>query len=338
MERIRLRFVRGGDTWAVWSASADRRTQTAPFRWRTDGSYLISGGLGDLGLLVARWMVEQGARRLILLGRTQLPPRANWSSVETGSRLARQIAAIRELESLGASVHLGSVDVADEGELSAFWTSFAPRVGRRSAASCTRRACCRTDCWCNLMRGAGYGFAAKGDGWLAAASPARRRSLGLLRTLLFRGFPAGPARSGELCRRQRFPGCAGASPTSPGPAGPEHQLGRLGRLGFADTAGGKRLAARLALLGISSIAPQQALEVLGRLLRQDATQVVAVPVDWRQYREFYPRVLNRRCSLNLHVSEPASNCDRTSREEKNRPRCPPCRGTRANARGYCNPT
>ena len=78
-------------------------TQEPPLRWRTDGSYLISGGLGDLGLLVARWMVEQGARRLILLGRTKLPPRSSWSSVETGSRLARQIAAIRELEALGAS-------------------------------------------------------------------------------------------------------------------------------------------------------------------------------------------------------------------------------------------
>ena len=54
--------------------------------------------------------------------------------------------------------------------------------------------------------------------------------------------------------------------------------------GFADSVGGKRLAARLALLGISSIAPEQALEMLRRLLGQNATQVVVVPVNWRQYR------------------------------------------------------
>jgi myxalamid-type polyketide synthase MxaE and MxaD len=59
-------------------------------------------------------------------------------------------------------------------------------------------------------------------------------------------------------------------------------------LGFADTLGGKRLAARLALLGIESIEPGQALEVLGRLIRQGATQVVAVPVDWQRYKQFYP--------------------------------------------------
>ena len=101
MERIRLRFVKGGDTWAVWSASA-HRPRKLRLAWRTDGSYLITGGLGDLGLLVARWMVEQGARRLILLGRTKLPPRASWNSAEAGSRLASQIAAIRELESVGS--------------------------------------------------------------------------------------------------------------------------------------------------------------------------------------------------------------------------------------------
>jgi myxalamid-type polyketide synthase MxaE and MxaD len=58
--------------------------------------------------------------------------------------------------------------------------------------------------------------------------------------------------------------------------------------GFANSVGGTRLAARLALLGISSIAPKQALEILGRLLGQSSTQVVAVPVNWKQYREFYP--------------------------------------------------
>jgi myxalamid-type polyketide synthase MxaE and MxaD len=57
--------------------------------------------------------------------------------------------------------------------------------------------------------------------------------------------------------------------------------------GFADSVGGKRLTARLALLGISGIEPQQALEILGLLLGQSAAQVIAVPVNWKQYREFY---------------------------------------------------
>jgi acyl carrier protein len=59
-------------------------------------------------------------------------------------------------------------------------------------------------------------------------------------------------------------------------------------LGFSETAGGKRLAARLALAGISSIAPAQALRVLEQLLREGSTQVAAVPVEWGRYRKFFP--------------------------------------------------
>ena len=36
---------------------------------RSDASYLITGGLGGLGLQVAEWMVDQGARHLVLMGR-----------------------------------------------------------------------------------------------------------------------------------------------------------------------------------------------------------------------------------------------------------------------------
>ncbi len=36
---------------------------------RSDGTYLITGGLGSLGLVSARWLVEQGARSLALVGR-----------------------------------------------------------------------------------------------------------------------------------------------------------------------------------------------------------------------------------------------------------------------------
>src|SRR5207248_9209311 len=38
-------------------------------RLQSDGTYLITGGLGSLGLRVAQWIVEQGARHLVLTGR-----------------------------------------------------------------------------------------------------------------------------------------------------------------------------------------------------------------------------------------------------------------------------
>jgi phthiocerol/phenolphthiocerol synthesis type-I polyketide synthase D len=38
---------------------------------RADGSYLITGGLGGLGTVVTRWLVERGAGRIVLNGRTE---------------------------------------------------------------------------------------------------------------------------------------------------------------------------------------------------------------------------------------------------------------------------
>jgi myxalamid-type polyketide synthase MxaB len=43
----------------------------APGKIREDGTYLLTGGLGGLGLKVAEWLVSQGARSLVLLGRSQ---------------------------------------------------------------------------------------------------------------------------------------------------------------------------------------------------------------------------------------------------------------------------
>jgi NAD(P)-dependent dehydrogenase (short-subunit alcohol dehydrogenase family)/acyl carrier protein len=42
---------------------------SAPLRLMPDGAYLVTGGLGALGLKVAGWMIERGARRIALLGR-----------------------------------------------------------------------------------------------------------------------------------------------------------------------------------------------------------------------------------------------------------------------------
>ncbi len=47
------------------------QTKTAlPVTFREDATYLITGGLGKLGLLVAEWLVKQGAKHLVLVGRS----------------------------------------------------------------------------------------------------------------------------------------------------------------------------------------------------------------------------------------------------------------------------
>ena len=79
---------------------------------RPDGTYLITGGLGALGLEVANFLVEKSARRLVLVSRRALPPRREWKHVS--GPLAETIQSIEHLESQGASVHVVSVDIAAE--------------------------------------------------------------------------------------------------------------------------------------------------------------------------------------------------------------------------------
>ncbi|MBV9787114.1 MAG: SDR family NAD(P)-dependent oxidoreductase, partial [Chloroflexi bacterium] len=115
---------RQGQRYVARLATAATSAVTQPLRWRTDGSYLITGGLGGLGLEVARWMAQQGARRLILLGRTPLPPRASWHQYTTDSRAGHVIAAVRQLEAMGVAVHVVALDISDAAQLSAYLDTY----------------------------------------------------------------------------------------------------------------------------------------------------------------------------------------------------------------------
>jgi 6-methylsalicylic acid synthase len=79
---------------------------------KADGTYLITGGLGALGLAVAEFLVEKGARRLVLVSRRSLPPRKTWDNV-TGD-MAHAIAKVRELETQGAYIHVLALDIGKQ--------------------------------------------------------------------------------------------------------------------------------------------------------------------------------------------------------------------------------
>ena len=82
-----------------------------PLRCRPDAAYLITGGMGALGLLMADWLADRGARRLVLAGRTPLPPRRDWDSDANDADVRHKIAAIRALEMRGVTVDAVALDV-----------------------------------------------------------------------------------------------------------------------------------------------------------------------------------------------------------------------------------
>jgi acyl transferase domain-containing protein/acyl carrier protein len=96
----------------------------ARVRLRSDATYVVTGGLGELGLLVARWLVDHGARHLLLVGRSTLPPRREWRLLAPG-RDRDRVQQLLEIEAAGAAVHVMKADVADYQELRAVFDGYA---------------------------------------------------------------------------------------------------------------------------------------------------------------------------------------------------------------------
>ncbi len=70
---------------------------------KADATYLITGGLGGLGLVCADWMVEQGARHLALVSRKKPTKQV----LET----------LNELEAQGVEIYVGQVDVSQREDV-----------------------------------------------------------------------------------------------------------------------------------------------------------------------------------------------------------------------------
>ncbi|GGW54704.1 phthiocerol synthesis polyketide synthase type I PpsA [Streptomyces lucensis JCM 4490] len=104
--------VRDGAATAARLAVCEREPVRESLKCRADGTYLISGGLGTLGLEVARWLAERGARRLVLTGRRGLPPRSAWDG-PADADTRRRVDAVRALEEQGVTVRVVPLDVTD---------------------------------------------------------------------------------------------------------------------------------------------------------------------------------------------------------------------------------
>ena len=106
-----------GEDQVAWRGGARRvaRLMPAPppairtISIKPDRSYLVTGGLGGIGLEVSAWLAARGARNLVLFVRTPLPPRQEWIQRPDDSR----IAAVKKLENAGVTVNTLTVDVGD---------------------------------------------------------------------------------------------------------------------------------------------------------------------------------------------------------------------------------
>ncbi len=101
------------------------RPAAQAYTFVADAAYLITGGLGGLGLATARWMAEQGAGHILLTSRHGLPERSLWNALPSGSQSALQAAAIREIETaFNTNIEVAAVDVGDFAALQKLLQTF----------------------------------------------------------------------------------------------------------------------------------------------------------------------------------------------------------------------
>jgi NAD(P)-dependent dehydrogenase (short-subunit alcohol dehydrogenase family)/acyl carrier protein len=104
----------------------------APSRFKDAGVYLITGGLGSVGLTLAHHLATTKKAKLVLTSRSGLPARKDWEAVVStyaGSRAARQIQIVQHLESAGAEVLVVAADVTDVEKMRAAVIDAESRFG-----------------------------------------------------------------------------------------------------------------------------------------------------------------------------------------------------------------
>jgi NAD(P)-dependent dehydrogenase (short-subunit alcohol dehydrogenase family)/acyl carrier protein len=239
-------------------------------RIREDGIYLITGGLGGLGLEVARALVQRGAKHLVLAGRSA-------PSEAAGRRL-------EELRASGATVRAAQLDVANAEE--------------------TRLALERLAAEGPPLRGIVHAAGILDDGLIAEQDVSRfERVLGpkavgafnLHQATLGSGLDffvcfssaasvLGAAGQGSYAAANGFMDALARHRRGRGLSGLSVNWGAWAEVGMAARLGG-RDRARLQERGLSTLSPAEGTRLLLELIGTDLAQVVAVPADWRRYAQ-----------------------------------------------------
>lgn len=254
-------------------AAGEHSTVPSPFTLRRDAGYLITGGLGGLGLLVARWMVDKGARSLLLVGR-------NGPSEEAEG-------AINEMKRAGARVGVFLADVSRQDRVERIFAEFEdhlpPLRGIIHAAGLLDDGLIG-----QLNRERFERVLApkvKGAWHLHALSAARGLHLDFF--VFFSSIVAVTGNAGQAAYAagSAFMDCLA------------HQRRALGLPGLSINWGGWSEVGTLARYpaavewiketGIGTMSPRQGLDILHFLLSGDHTQVGVFEVDWARFTKRY---------------------------------------------------
>ncbi|HEY2362183.1 MAG TPA: MupA/Atu3671 family FMN-dependent luciferase-like monooxygenase [Candidatus Angelobacter sp.] len=105
--------------------------ETLPVRQK--GTYLITGGVGGIGLVIAEQLAENAQAKLVLVGRSEFPEREKWEEWlevhDVADPISAKIRKLESLENIGAEVLVLSADVSNEQQMRAAIATAQKRFG-----------------------------------------------------------------------------------------------------------------------------------------------------------------------------------------------------------------
>jgi malonyl CoA-acyl carrier protein transacylase len=237
---------------------------------QADSTYLITGGLGALGLKVAQWMVEQGVRHLVLTSRREASDRV--------------LEALAQMEKVGAEVVVARADVAEWGDMVQLFeqieTSMPPLRGIIHAAGVLDDGILRQQNWERFAKV----MAPKVQGTWNLHRLTQQLPVDFFVSFSSAASLLGSPGQGNYAAANAFMDAVAHYRRAAGLPGLSINWGPWDEAGMAASLG-ERDRARMSAQGLEPIPLAQGLSVLEKLLGQTAPQVGVLPIEWSVFRK-----------------------------------------------------
>jgi acyl transferase domain-containing protein/NADPH:quinone reductase-like Zn-dependent oxidoreductase/ubiquinone/menaquinone biosynthesis C-methylase UbiE/NADP-dependent 3-hydroxy acid dehydrogenase YdfG/acyl carrier protein len=245
-------------------------------RFSADATYLITGGLGGFGLLIAEWMVAHGARHLVLVGRRAVPS-------------AEQQVVIDQMRAAGADLVIKPADVSRpedvQSVIAAIAESLPPLRGVIHAAMVLNDCLLvnmteerMREVWAPKVRGA----------WILHRATLNTPLDFFVMFSSLACVLGSPGQANYAAANALLDGLAEYRRACGLPAS-TIAWGFLGDVGWLARHEG--IAERVQAQGIHQFSPRQALALLGQFIVQKPVSAAVLNMDWRRWSEAAGRSL-----------------------------------------------
>ncbi|HKR13749.1 MAG TPA: beta-ketoacyl reductase, partial [Pyrinomonadaceae bacterium] len=263
--------------------------KTEPPRFEESATYLVTGGLGGLGLECAGWLIERGARHIALASRRS-------TSDELQSKIS-------QWEKQGATIRVFPTDVTNEDHIkdlvAGIEQSMPPLKGVIHAAGVIEDGMAHKQSWEQLRRV----LAPKVRGAYALHLHTRHVSLDFF--TLFSSAASMFGSTGQINHAAANAFLDGLAQHRKAQGLPALSINWGAWSGIGEAAK-QNVPERLAPRGIDAIEPEQGWRVLEMIFNHSAAQVGVVPIDWERWQRLYTGKVPPLMDQLMRSSRPAS--------------------------------